>query len=44
MKITALPFITGAWISSYFTGDVVFAVSATLILGLLVITKQINLL
>jgi hypothetical protein len=43
MKIRALPFLVGAGVIPLFTGNWEFFISAAMLLGLLVCTRQIDL-
>ena len=43
MRITALPFLSGSCIYGLFTGNWEFTIAACIILGVLVLTKQLDL-
>jgi len=43
MKIRAMPFLAGSWGYSIFSNEFEFSICATVVLGLLVLTKQIDL-
>ena len=44
MKVTAIPFILGSFAGGAICDNYGFAISATIVMGILVVTKQIKLL
>lgn len=42
MKLTAIPFLTGAWGCGYFLDSFEFAIAATIISVILLLTKQME--